>query len=65
MSLFFVLEPKILTSSDEEFLHDQQQTDVTECTVEAFNTLPGTSNQTLYRRTKYTQTAIKPDTRSV
>ena len=63
-----MLEPEILTSSDEEFLDDQQQTDVIDCTVdstdciEEFNTLPGTSNQT---RTKSTQAAIKPDARSV
>ena len=66
-----MLEPEILTSSDEEYLHHEQQTDVTDCTVdstdciEALNTLPGTSNQTLYSRTKSTQTAIKPYTRSV
>ena len=60
-----MLEPEISTSSDKEYLHDQQQTAVTDCIVdstdciEAFNTLPGTSNRTLYGRTKSTQTAIK------
>ena len=63
----------LLTSSDEEYLHDEQQTDVTDFTVdstdciEAFNTSPGASNQPLYPRTKSSnQTlyprAIKPST---